>query len=164
MKKRILSIVLAAAMCSGLLSGCGGQSTDSTTAAGSQGAAADSTAAGSTATEDVKDGELLSLKIGVAQQFTTLDPGLSTETVNSYAIQHMYACLYKKLDDGSVVPELAAGEPEVSEDGLTYTIKLKEGLVWSDGEPITANDFVFAVNRNLTYGAENGFVTDKLVR
>lgn len=164
MKKRILSIVLAAAMCSGLLSGCGGQSTDSTTAAGSQGAAADSTAAGSTATEDVKDGELLSLKIGVAQQFTTLDPGLSTETVNSYAIQHMYACLYKKLDDGSVVPELAGGEPEVSEDGLTYTIKLKEGLVWSDGEPITANDFVFAVNRNLTYGAENGFVTDKLVR
>jgi len=76
----------------------------------------------------------------------------------------MYACLYKKLEDGSVVPDLADGEPEVSEDGLTYTIKLKDGIVWSDGEPITANDFVFAVNRNLTYGAENGFVTDKLVR
>ena len=60
----------------------------------------------------------------------------------------MYAGLYKKLEDGSVVPDLAAGEPEVSEDGLTYTIKLKDGLVWSDGEPITAHDFVFGINRN----------------
>ena len=76
----------------------------------------------------------------------------------------MYAGLYKKLEDGSVVPDLAAGEPEVSEDGLTYTIKLKDGLVWSDGKPITAHDFVFGINRNLTYGAENGFVTDKMVR
>lgn len=106
----------------------------------------------------------VSITVGVGQQFTTLDPGLSTETVNRFALAHMYAGLYKKLEDGSVVPDLAAGEPEVSEDGLTYTIKLKDGLVWSDGEPITAHDFVFGINRNLTYGAENGFVTDKMVR
>ena len=163
MKKKILSVMLSAAMCAGLLAGCGGQGRSGETqgsaaGAGSQGQTAD----GGDAGED--NGEPVSVTVGVAQQFTTLDPGLSTETVNRFAIAHMYAGLYKKLEDGSVVPDLAAGDPEVSEDGLTYTIKLKEGLTWSDGEPITANDFVFAVNRNLTYGAENGFVTDKLVR
>lgn len=163
MKKKILSVMLSAAMCAGLLAGCGGQggsgeTQGSAAGAGSQGQTAD----GGDAGED--NGEPVSVTVGVAQQFTTLDPGLSTETVNRFAIAHMYAGLYKKLEDGSVVPDLAAGDPEVSEDGLTYTIKLKEGLTWSDGEPVTANDFVFAVNRNLTYGAENGFVTDKLVR
>lgn len=158
MKKRFLAAVLAAAMCAGLLAGCGSNSSSDTTTAGT-------TAAGQTAEAGSEEsGEPVSVTVGVAQQFTTLDPGLSTETVNRFALAHMYACLYKKLEDGSVVPDLAESDPEVSEDGLTYTIKLKEGLVWSDGEPITAHDFVYAVNRNLTYGAENGFVSDKLVR
>ena len=150
MKKQIVSIVLSAAMCASLLAGCGGGTDSSTSSAeaGSEAAA----------------GDPVEITVGVGQQFTTLDPGLSTETVNRYAIAHMYSGLYKKLEDGSVVPDLAAGDPEISEDGLTYTIKLKDDIYWSDGEPITANDFVYAVNRNLTYGAENGFVTDKLVR
>ncbi len=155
MKKQILSAVLSVAMCAGLLAGCssGNQTeTDTKTEAAAEGGSSE------------EAGEPVSITVGVGQQFTTLDPGLSTETVNRYAIAHMYAGLYKKLEDGSVVPDLADGEPEVSEDGLTYTIKLKDGITWSDGEPITAHDFVFAVNRNLTYGAENGFVTDKLVR
>lgn len=155
MKKQILSAVLSVAMCAGLLAGCssGNQTeTDTKTEAAAEGGSSE------------EAGEPVSITVGVGQQFTTLDPGLSTETVNRYAIAHMYAGLYKKLEDGSVVPDLADGGPEVSEDGLTYTIKLKDGITWSDGEPITAHDFVFAVNRNLTYGAENGFVTDKLVR
>ena len=36
-----------------------------------------------------------------------------------------------------------AEEPEISEDGLKYTFKLREGLKWSNGEPITAKDFEF---------------------
>lgn len=164
MKKRWISIMLAAAMCVGSLGGCGGGqgSGDSSSAAGGAGTESSGTqAAGGSGAED---GEPQTVTVGVAQQFTTLDPGLSTETVNRFAIAHMYAGLYKKQEDGSVVPDLAAGDPEVSEDGLTYTIKLKEGLTWSDGEPVTAGDFVYAINRNLTYGAENGFVTDKIVR
>ena len=152
MKKRFLSVMLSAAMCAGLLAGCGGS--------GDNGAAKGPTGSSEALTEaedkGSEEGEPVSVTVGVAQQFTTLDPGLSTETVNRFAIAHMYSGLYKKLEDGSVVADLAAGEPEVSEDGLTYTIKLKDGITWSDGEPITANDFVFAVNRNLTYGAEIG--------
>ena len=159
MKKQFLAVLLSASMCAGLLAGCGSSSEGQTEAD-------TKTEAGTNegGSETAEDGEPVEVTVGVAQQFTTLDPGLSTETVNRYAIAHMYSGLYKKLEDGSVVPELAAEEAEVSEDGLTYTVKIKEGLTWSDGEPVTANDFVYAVNRNLTYGAENGFVTDKLVR
>lgn len=167
MKKKFLTVMLTAAMCAGLLSGCGGGNSGQTETGGQTaakteaGSTAGSTAAG---TEAGNDGEPVEITVGVGQQFTTLDPGLSTETVNRFALAHMYAGLYKKLEDGSVVPELAAGEPEISEDGLTYTIKLKDGITWSDGQPVTAHDFVYGVNRNLTYGAENGFVTDKMVR
>lgn len=165
MKKRWISIMLAAAMCVGSLAGCGGgqSSGDGSSAAGGGTESSGTQQAGGSAS-GAEDKEPQTVTVGVAQQFTTLDPGLSTETVNRFAIAHMYAGLYKKQEDGSVVPDLAAGDPEVSEDGLTYTIKLKEGLTWSDGEPVTAGDFVYAINRNLTYGAENGFVTDKMVR
>ena len=164
MKKKVLSAVLAASMCMSFLAGCGNSGSGDSGSSQSGETSKEATKEADTSAAEKGDGEPVSITVGVGQQFTTLDPGLSTETVNRYALAHMYAGLYKKLEDGSVVPDLAAGEPEVSEDGLTYTIKLKDGLVWSDGEPITAHDFVFGINRNLTYGAENGFVTDKMVR
>lgn len=164
MKKKVLSAVLAASMCMSFLAGCGNSGSGDSGSSQSGETSKEASKEADTSAAEKGDGEPVSITVGVGQQFTTLDPGLSTETVNRYALAHMYAGLYKKLEDGSVVLDLAAGEPEVSEDGLTYTIKLKDGLVWSDGEPITAHDFVFGINRNLTYGAENGFVTDKMVR
>lgn len=164
MKKKVLSAVLAASMCMSFLAGCGNSGSGDSGSSQSGETSKEASKEADPSAAEKGDGEPVSITVGVGQQFTTLDPGLSTETVNRYALAHMYAGLYKKLEDGSVVPDLAAGEPEVSEDGLTYTIKLKDGLVWSDGEPITAHDFVFGINRNLTYGAENGFVTDKMVR
>lgn len=164
MKKKVLSAVLAASMCMSFLAGCGNSGSSDSGSSQSGETSKETSKEADTSAAEKGDGEPVSITVGVGQQFTTLDPGLSTETVNRFALAHMYAGLYKKLEDGSVVPDLAAGEPEVSEDGLTYTIKLKDGLVWSDGEPITAHDFVFGINRNLTYGAENGFVTDKMVR
>ena len=145
MKKKVLSAVLAASMCMSFLAGCGnsgsGDSGSSQSGETSKEASKETSKEADTSAAEKGDGEPVSITVGVGQQFTTLDPGLSTETVNRYALAHMYAGLYKKLEDGSVVPDLAAGEPEVSEDGLTYTIKLKDGLVWSDGEPITAHDW-----------------------
>ncbi len=52
-------------------------------------------------------------------------------------------------EDGSVeaVPAMAEGEPEVSEDGTTFTVQLKSGLMWSDGEALTAQHFVDGIRR-----------------
>ena len=58
----------------------------------------------------------------------------------------MFLGLYTDAPDGSV--ELGAAESHtVSDDGLTHTFTIREGLKWSDGVPVTANDFVFAWRR-----------------
>ena len=54
----------------------------------------------------------------------------------------MLSPVYRTKADGSLVPILAESITP-SEDGLTYTLKLKSGLKWSDGQPITADDVVF---------------------
>ena len=48
---------------------------------------------------------------------------------------------------GLLLTPLAAESWTMSEDGLTWTFKLREGLKWSDGEPLTAEDYVFALQR-----------------
>ncbi|TDC48597.1 ABC transporter substrate-binding protein [Jiangella ureilytica] len=48
--------------------------------------------------------------------------------------------------DYDLYPRLAADLPEISEDGLTITYKIKEGLTWSDGEPFTSQDVLFTYN------------------
>jgi peptide/nickel transport system substrate-binding protein len=61
-----------------------------------------------------------------------------------------------------IVPELAESW-EISEDKLTYTIKLKEGLSWSDGMPLTADDIVFTFNDILGNPELNNIYKDALL-
>ncbi|MEE0785625.1 MAG: peptide ABC transporter substrate-binding protein, partial [Oscillospiraceae bacterium] len=72
-----------------------------------------------------------------------------------------FAGLYTHAADGTLQPELATGYT-VSDDGLTYTFTLREGLTWSDGEPLTAGDFVFAWNRaaSAALGADYGYMME----
>ncbi|WP_157955660.1 MULTISPECIES: peptide ABC transporter substrate-binding protein [Devosia] len=55
---------------------------------------------------------------------------------------------------------MAAESWSQSEDGLTWTFKLREGLVWSDGEPLTAEDYVFALQRAATTGYDFAWYWD----
>lgn len=57
--------------------------------------------------------------------------------------------LYRADKDGKMQPALAAGEPEISEDKLTYTIKIRDDAKWSDGEPVKAQDFVYSYRRTV---------------
>ncbi|MCB0880417.1 MAG: peptide ABC transporter substrate-binding protein [Thermoleophilia bacterium] len=81
------------------------------------------------------------------------EPGLFNPAGMSYldAINSkgyvQFAGLYRVVgNDNSIEPWLADGEPEISDDGLTYTIKMRDDAEWSDGEPIVAEDVVTAVN------------------
>jgi ABC-type oligopeptide transport system substrate-binding subunit len=55
--------------------------------------------------------------------------------------------LYRLDKDNKAQPEMASAMPQVSTDGKTYTVKLKAGLKWSDGQPLTAADFVAGITR-----------------
>lgn len=164
MKKK-LCVLLSLVLCIGLLAGCSSGSDAGKGANQGQenGGTGNSDTDGGEGTGGGGDsnGEPVELTIGMGAQITTLDPGLTTETINNYVLKHTVSCLFKKDGSGNVVEELADSYT-VSEDGLTYTVKLKEGLTWSDGEPLTAKDFVYAVNRNLTYGAENAWAVYNL--
>lgn len=86
----------------------------------------------------------------------TLDPAKAQGTHESFPLQHLFSGLTKVAEDGSVQMDLA-DKIELSEDGLTYTVTLKDGLKWSDGNPLTAEDFEFAWKRVLDPKTESQY-------
>ncbi len=86
------------------------------------------------------------LRINLASEPDTLDPALNSSVDGACMIVNSFAGLFTYDADGNVQPDLAA-DYTVSEDGLTYTVNLIPGLVWSDGSELNANDFVYSWNR-----------------
>ena len=73
-----------------------------------------------------------------------MDPTLNSYARSSQVLQNLFKGLYKLDADGSTfVPAIAEGV-EISEDQLTYTFTLREGLKWSDGSDLTAYDFEYS--------------------
>ena len=75
-----------------------------------------------------------------ALEFSSFDPHFSAFSQDLMHEKQVFRGLYQLDVDSMPVPEMAVDFPVISDDLLTYTIKLKEGLVWSDGEPLTAHD------------------------
>ena len=86
------------------------------------------------------------LRINLASEPDRLDPALLYTVDGACLAVNSFAGLYTHAADGTLQPELATGYT-VSDDGLTYTFTLREGLTWSDGEPLTAEDFVYSWQR-----------------
>jgi oligopeptide transport system substrate-binding protein len=82
-----------------------------------------------------------------ATQFETWDPHFSDFAQDISHMVYVWRGLYH-LDLNDVPqPAMADGAPKVSDDGKTYTITLKKDLKWSDGQPLTADDFVLGIQR-----------------
>jgi oligopeptide transport system substrate-binding protein len=86
------------------------------------------------------------LGYSVIDEFVTFDPALIEAVDDSHVARQLFEGLYNQDAQGEVVPGVALSH-EVSEDGLTYTFALRPEAVWSDGTPVTANDFVYAWRR-----------------
>ena len=91
-------------------------------------------------------GDDTTLKLNLASEPDHLDPALNSSVDGACLAANSFAGLYMYNAEGALAPQLAEGY-EVSEDGLTYTFTLKEGLKWSDGSDLTADDFVYAWKR-----------------
>lgn len=76
----------------------------------------------------------------------SIDPGLVQDTTGGDIVRQMFEGLYNQDADGNNYPALAA-DMKVSEDGKTYTFALRQGVKWSDGNPVTAHDFEYAWKR-----------------
>ncbi|MGO2421006.1 peptide ABC transporter substrate-binding protein [Vibrio casei] len=82
---------------------------------------------------------------GNGDEVPTLDPNMSSDTASSRVIADMFEGLVTEDLHGNIIPALAS-QWDVSEDGKQYTFHLRDAK-WSNGEPITANDFVFSLKR-----------------
>jgi ABC-type transport system substrate-binding protein len=64
----------------------------------------------------------------------------------------MYVGLYDLQAGGQLVPCIAAGMPQISNDGTVYTIKISPTAMWSNGQPVKAQDFVYSLRSELAPG------------
>jgi peptide/nickel transport system substrate-binding protein len=93
------------------------------------------------------DGDKIVLTVGLNDDVDTFNPIVGVEVPDYDAWNLNYATLTDKAaDDFAVIPGLAESW-EPSNDGKTYTYTLREGLVWSDGQPLTAEDVVWNIER-----------------
>ena len=86
-----------------------------------------------------------SLKVHIDVEVASMDPLVAVDGTSFEVLAAVTEGLYSLDADGSAIPAMA-DKVEKSEDGLTYTVTLKDAK-WSNGTPVTANDFVFAWRR-----------------
>lgn len=97
-------------------------------------------------TVSAQDEQVLNLAIG--SEPPTIDPALATDSTSGAIIKNVFEGLTHIDAEATIQPGVAESW-EVSEDGLVYTFTLREGATWSNGDPVTANDFEFAWKRVL---------------
>lgn len=137
MKKRILAVILLLGMLTTLLAACG-----------SKGA------------NPEKRRETNEIVIGIPQDFDSLDPDHMTAAGTKEVMFNVYEGLVKPTSDGNIVPAVAS-DVNVSDDGLTYTFKLRDAK-WSNGDPVKADDFVFAWRRICKNAGEYAYMMDEI--
>lgn len=160
--KKVLALVLSAALVVSAFAGCGGNSsktsTESIAASESSAESTESTASGdstpaasgdATATftpKTVDAAKTISLNAGMEP--TGLNTLTSTYAIEFSLFNHMYENLVTLDDDDNTVPG-AAESWDYDEDTLTYTFHLRKDGVWTNGDPVTAKDFEFAWSQAL---------------
>jgi peptide/nickel transport system substrate-binding protein len=150
--KKWLIPVATLSMAGMLLAGCGSGSTATNNASsGSPG--------------QPKDGGTLT--ISTFSDIVNVNPIYVSDTSSGDIDNFIYANLYNLDAKGNLVADAAAlaAEPlKISDDGKTYTIKLKDTPKWTDGKPVTADDVVFTLNalRNPKYNSPSISSYDKI--
>src|SRR5262244_4250469 len=87
------------------------------------------------------------IHVGNLGEPPTLDAHWTTASITETLTNHIYEGLYTLDDDNKPIPMLAESLPAVSPDGLTYAIKLRQGIKFHNGKEMTSDDVVASLNR-----------------
>lgn len=164
-----LSVLLAAVLVAGMIAGCGGSSTAETTVAPAEteapaGGEETEAPAGGEETEAPAETEAPEaepsggaanadaiIKVGVSGT-PQLDPAVMTTASEVISFANLYDQLViPNVGDTGIQPHLAESW-EVSDDGMTYTFHLKQGVKFHNGEELKASDVVYSADRFMTIG------------
>ncbi|MBQ8992723.1 MAG: peptide ABC transporter substrate-binding protein [Turicibacter sp.] len=101
------------------------------------------------------------LKVAKDTELASMDQHIATDGLSFEVIAATIEGLYTSDADGNAIPAIAKSY-DVSEDGLVYTFHLREDAKWSNGEHVTANDFVYAWRRLVdpNTASEYAFIMD----
>ncbi|MCD8799903.1 peptide ABC transporter substrate-binding protein [Mammaliicoccus sciuri] len=89
-----------------------------------------------------KSDETLDLQIN--GDIPTMDSAMATDGLSFDMFFQTMEGLYTLDKDDKAIPAVAKGDPKITNDGKKWTIKLRDDAKWSNGDPVTAHDFVFA--------------------
>lgn len=95
-------------------------------------------------------GENKTAKIMEQADISALDPSLITDVGALETVNNSQEGLYRMKSSTEVEPGIATKIVKPTNNGKTYTFKLRSGLKWSNGDPLTVNDFVYAWRRTAT--------------
>ncbi len=144
MTKRILLVLLALMMSLTLLASCTQEApTNIEDVASSEETAPEETE------EVVAEDAVQEMVFALSNLPDGLDPGVTSNSFAKYVLFNSFEGLVTYDETGSLVGGMAESW-EISEDGTVYTFNLRDGLMWSDGSPLTANDFVYSILRVAT--------------
>ena len=148
---RILALTAIAVAVLGAVTACSGDDNASNTPTGS--AAGSPTPTSSGPPSDAAPDASQNLTINTGAEPNTIDPQAQSYTYEATVVKNTYLTLFDQDPKTSQLIPLAAAEVPttanggISADNLTYTIKLRPDLKWSDGTPVTAADFVYGIIR-----------------
>ncbi|HET7579704.1 MAG TPA: peptide ABC transporter substrate-binding protein [Bacillales bacterium] len=89
------------------------------------------------------------LHLAATGDIPSLDIHHATDALSFEADYEIRSGLMRLSAEGKPVPDMAASEPKVSKDKTVYTFTIRDNAKWSDGKPVTAQDFVFAWKRDV---------------
>ncbi|MCX7920766.1 MAG: peptide ABC transporter substrate-binding protein [Clostridia bacterium] len=136
MLRKVLAMVVAASVFASAFVGCG---------------SSDDKDSGNTS-------EKSTVSATVGPEPETIDPALNTSADGSIYLVHTFEGLTKVGSDGKTIAG-AAKEWKISDDGLKYTFTIRDDAKWSDGKPVTAQDFEYAWKRALDPATASDYAT-----
>lgn len=105
------------------------------------------------------------ITIGTTLKPRTLDPADSYDTAGLNIIYNVAESLYTyKVGTTELIPLLATAMPEISEDGLTYKIPLREGVTFHDGSAFNAEAMKFSLDRFITNAGKPSFLLSDTIK
>ena len=130
--KKLVSLFLSLIMVGAVLCGCGGGSSQ-----GDEGS-------NGVQNERKANNEIV---VAIAQDLEdSLDPHASAAAGTREVLFNVYEGLVKTGPDGELIPAVAE-RYDISDDGLVYTFTLREGVKFHNGDPVTAEDVIYSINR-----------------